>query len=167
MEHVSPTMRPLLELFATVDDVMSEHDAFDEANIHKSLGRIYREWLDTREALDPDFDRERYRHEMKSGQAKKVRRSPLGRELPASASPRSSTASTSISEKSRKKSARTGKPSQQKSAPRAKSEGAASTGQSRRESRGEFGEASRSVKGKGSGSGSKGRATPRSPKAKG
>lgn len=163
---VKPTLDPLLGLFSVVDDVLTEHDAFDEQNIHKSLGRIYREWLDTREALDPSFDRARYRHDMKSHQAAKVRRSPLGRELPASGSRKSSTGSTSTSEKSRKKSARPEKPEQRKSAKGAQSSSPASGGRSTTGRSSEYGAASRSVKGKGSGSGSKTRATPRSPKSK-
>lgn len=57
---------PLLELFATVDEVFNEPGAFDDQNIHKSLGRCYREWLKCRSSLDPDFNPNRYRQEMKS-----------------------------------------------------------------------------------------------------
>lgn len=60
------TLEPLTGLFAVVDDVFEEPDAFAPNRIHASLGRIYREWLDAREALDPDFDRARYRQAMKT-----------------------------------------------------------------------------------------------------
>lgn len=66
-------IRPFVELFSVVDSVMDEPGAFDPDSIHKSLGRIYRQWLDTREEIDPNFDRARYRHEMKSRQ-----KTPLG-----------------------------------------------------------------------------------------
>lgn len=65
MEAVKPVLVPLCELFSEVDEVFADEGAFDPAHIHKSLGRIYRSWLNTREALDPDFDRERYRNRMK------------------------------------------------------------------------------------------------------
>lgn len=65
LRKVEPVMLPLLDLFSVVDDVMDEPNAFAPETIHKSLGRIYRVWLDTREALDPDFDRAKYRHDMK------------------------------------------------------------------------------------------------------
>lgn len=164
-KQVEPVMRPLLELFASVDDVMSEHNAFSESSIHKSLGRIYRQWMDTREALDPGFDRERYRHEMKAG--KKKGKSPLGRKPLAEVSPSSSTDRRSISEKSQKKSARSENASASRSAKAAPSDDLASGGRSTKKNRSGYGVASRSAKGKGSVSGSKQRDTTRSPKVKG
>lgn len=156
----------LLECFAAVDDVMTEHDAFAPGTIHKSLGRIYRQWLDSREVLDPDFDREKYRHDMKQRTKARTARSPLGRELPASTSRTSSTDRTSISEKSRKPSAPSEKPSAKASASTtARSAKSASTGASNTKSRSASGAASRSGSGKGSGSGSSKRATARSQKA--
>lgn len=161
-EHLIGVMIPLLELFAAVDDVMDEHDAFSSGNIHKSLGRIYRSWLDTREALDPDFDREMYRHEMKA--KKSPPRTPLGQ--PVSESRRSSTGRTSISGKSRRTNAELGKPSAKRSAKGARSDAPASTGPSPKRKGGAYGEASRSGKGKGSGSGSKAKGTGKSRKVK-
>lgn len=159
--RVEPVMRPLLELFATVDDVMSEADAFEPGNIHKSLGRIYREWLETREALDPEFDRARYRHEMKS----RPKKSPLGR--PVKGSSTSSTGRTSTSDKSRKKTGRTEKPSAGRSATTARSSGSASGSRSTTGKRGAYGEGSPRRSGSVSESGSTGRTTRGSRKAKG
>lgn len=164
LQRMSPVMRPLLEMFAVVDDVMTEHDAFAPGQIHKSLGRIYRGWLDSREALDPEFDRERYRHEMKG--RKKAPTTPLGRELRASGSLRSSTDPRQTSEKSPKKSGKNGKRSAKRSVEGAPSADRASSGHSKKKSRSASGEASHSESVSGSGSGSKKRATPRSPKAK-
>lgn len=56
----NPAMIPLLELFSVVDDVFSTEGAFEPGNINKSLGRCYRQWKDTRAALDPEFDPKRY-----------------------------------------------------------------------------------------------------------
>lgn len=39
----------LSSLFAVADDVFMEHDAFDRPNV--TIGRLYREWKKTREAL--------------------------------------------------------------------------------------------------------------------
>lgn len=155
----------LLECFAAVDDVLTEHDAFAPETIHKSLGRIYRQWLDSREALDPDFDRQKYRHDMKAKTKERTARSPLGRELPASGSQTSSTGRTSISEKSTRRSAAQEKLRVKTSASRARSDRSASTGRSNTKNPSASGAASRSAKGKGSGSGLNARATPRSRKA--
>lgn len=50
----------LLDLFATVDAVFVEPDAFDQDNMKKSMGRIYRTWKRARSALDPEFDPKNY-----------------------------------------------------------------------------------------------------------
>lgn len=60
-----PVMDPLLELFAVVDDVCQEPDLFEPAKYRATLGRIYRQWLKTRTALDPTFDSKRFRNMMK------------------------------------------------------------------------------------------------------
>jgi hypothetical protein len=49
-------MLPLLDLFATVDTIFSEDDAFDDENLRMGYGRIYRSWKRARQGLDPDFD---------------------------------------------------------------------------------------------------------------
>jgi hypothetical protein len=164
LQRMRPVMSPLLELFAAVDDVMTEHDAFAPEAIHKSLGRIYRSWLDTREALDPEFDRDRYRHDMKG--RKKTPTTPLGRELRASGSLRFSTDPKPISGESRKKSGKNGKRSAKRSAGAASSDSPASSGHSKKKSRSVSGEESHKESVSGSGSGSKKRDTPRSPKTK-
>lgn len=46
---------PLLELFATVDDVFTEDDALGDVKRKMTLGRIYREWKSVRAQLDSDF----------------------------------------------------------------------------------------------------------------
>jgi hypothetical protein len=56
---------PLLDLFSTVDDVFTEDNAFEDTFRKLGYGRIYRAWLDTREVLDPDFDKNTYRNNMK------------------------------------------------------------------------------------------------------
>lgn len=60
LHDAAPVALPLLELFSTVDDVFTTEGAFDQQNIHKSLGRIYREWKDCRSALDPKFNPDDY-----------------------------------------------------------------------------------------------------------
>jgi hypothetical protein len=120
---VEPVLVPLLELFADVDEVFAEQGAFDPGNIHKSLGRIYRSWLDTRESLDSGFDREKYRQEMKRPSSRMGLTVP-----PASGSPKRSTARTSTSDKNPKKTAKREKPSAKKSATGARSGGSASRG---------------------------------------
>lgn len=50
----------LLELFSVLNDVFTTEGAFEPEYIHKSLGRCYRQWKDTRSALDPEFDPKRY-----------------------------------------------------------------------------------------------------------
>lgn len=126
---------PLLELFATSDDVFSEPDAFAPKQIHHSLGRLYRSWLDTREALDPEFDRERYRHDMKKSVSPKKDRTPLGRKRPAKGQRTSSTGRTLTSEKNPSKSAASGKSAAKKSASRVRYERNASGGPSKTQSR--------------------------------
>ncbi len=164
-KQVRPVMVPLLELFAAVDDVMDEPDAFAPESIHKSLGRIYRQWMDTREALDPKFDRARYRHDMKAAAKERVKRTPLGRKQLARAQEMFSTGSTSTSEKNRKKNAKPESKSAKTSARDARSDSRVSGGLSRTKRTTESGAASRTAKGKGSGSGSTDRGTPRSRKA--
>ena len=53
----------LLEVFAAVDDVFGEDDAFAPGRIHNGLGRIYRAWKSARSQIDSDFDPHRWRHE--------------------------------------------------------------------------------------------------------
>lgn len=50
----------LYELLAVCDDVFTTEGAFESEYIQKSLGRCYRQWKDTRSALDPEFDPKRY-----------------------------------------------------------------------------------------------------------
>jgi hypothetical protein len=52
----------LLELFGTVDDVFTEADAFDPAQMRAGFGRIYRSWKKARAGIDPDWDAARWRH---------------------------------------------------------------------------------------------------------
>ena len=59
--------RPLLELFAAVDDVFTEDNALGPENRQKSLGRIYRAWKAAREQLDPDFNSKRDTRAKKHG----------------------------------------------------------------------------------------------------
>lgn len=163
-KQVEPVMRPLLELFAVVDDVMTEHDAFEPGQIHKSLGRVYREWRDnTRPALDSEFDRERYRHDMKS---RKKKGTPLGRERPATAARISSTDQKRISGKSLKSSDESESGSAKRSVKDARSESRASSGHSKKKKRSASGAASHSASESDSAPGSKNRATARSQKKK-
>lgn len=120
-KRVQPVMEPLLDLFAVSDDVFTEPEAFSPANIHKSLGRIYRSWLNARTQLDPEFDPARYRQLQKqtSTGTSKAR---------ASASRTPSTGRKSILGKSQKPSASKGKPSAKPSARAAKSGSRASNG---------------------------------------
>lgn len=155
----------LLEMFATVDDVMTEAGAFDPDHIHKSLGRIYRQWLNSRETLDPEFDRARYRHNMKN-RKKAPQRTPLGREQPASTQPRSSTARMLTSGKKQKPSAKPEKSSARRSAKAAKSGKRASGGRSTERNPSESGAGSRSGSATDSESGSGERASRRSQKGK-
>lgn len=126
---------PLLELFATSDDVFSEPDAFAPKQIHHSLGRLYRSWLDTREALDPDFDRERYRFDMKKSASPKKGTTPLGRKRPAKERRTSSTGRTLTSAKNPSVNAASGKSAARKSAKGVRSDRNASGGQSKTQSR--------------------------------
>ncbi len=155
---------PLLELFADVNDVMEEHDAFAPGAIHKSLGRIYRSWLDTREALDTNFDRARYRHDMKA--RKKKPTTPLGRELPASGALTFSMDPKLISVKNQSATGKSGKPSAKSSAKAAPSDAPVSSGRSKKKKSSGSGAGSHSESGSASSSGSKKKSTERSPKKK-
>lgn len=124
---------PLLELFAMADDVFTEANAFDPTKIHHSLGRLYRQWLDTREHLDPEFNRDQYRHEMKKLSPKKGL-TPLGRKQRVTGRRNSSTGRTSISEKSQSKSGVSVKSAARKSAKGVRSDRNASGGQLRTQS---------------------------------
>lgn len=103
LRRVRHEMIPLLELFAAVDDVFTEADAFQPEHIRQSLGRIHRQWKVTRAALDPDFDPEDYPKRPRSRKRGVVRK---GLALEALIS---STATTSTSAKNRKKSGKSGK----------------------------------------------------------
>lgn len=124
IKAIEPALIPMCELFASVDDVFTEPEAFSKENIHKSLGRCYRAWLKARTDLDPEFDPERYRQKIKKRKAVRTGLSVP----PASTSQRSSTGRTSISEKSQKQSAKSVRESVKPSARRAKSNGRASNG---------------------------------------
>ena len=43
---------PLLELFAVVEDVMTEDDCMAQRNIYKGMGRIRRAWKEVHKELD-------------------------------------------------------------------------------------------------------------------
>lgn len=51
--------RALLGLFAMVDDVLTEPDAFE--NTRTGMGRIYREWKAARAILDPEFNPDHFK----------------------------------------------------------------------------------------------------------
>jgi hypothetical protein len=58
----------LLDLFSVVDVVYTSPGVFDtDDDMRKALGQIYRSWLNAREQLDPEFDRSKYRIEIKAG----------------------------------------------------------------------------------------------------
>lgn len=58
----------LLDLFSVVDVVYTSPGVFaTEEDMRKGLGQIYRSWLNAREQLDPEFDRSKYRIEIKAG----------------------------------------------------------------------------------------------------
>lgn len=126
VQDAAPVLIPLLELFGTVDDVFTTEEAFGSDNIHKSLGRIYREWKEVRGKLDPAFNPDDY--------PKKPRRKKavggVRKGLHVSDSPTPSTARTSISGKSQKTSGKPEKRSAKASAERARSSGRASGGRS-------------------------------------
>jgi hypothetical protein len=103
LKRVRHEMIPLLELFAICDDVFTEADAFDKEYVYKSLGRIHRQWKETRAALDPDFDPESYPKRPRSRKRGVVRK---GLALDSLIS---SMGTTSTSGKSRKKSGKRGK----------------------------------------------------------
>lgn len=130
--YLESVLRPLLELFSVSDDVFTEHDAFAPSQIHHSLGRLYRSWLDTRETLDPEFNREKYRHEMKSFQKKGT--TPLGRKQRAKGQRTSSTERISTSEKSQRRTASSASGKRSKSARPVRSNSSACGGQSRTQS---------------------------------
>lgn len=110
--ELQKTQLALLGLFAVVNDVMEEPDAFSDEKLKPSLGRIYREWLNARSQLDPEFDKERFRHQMKSSKSSHTpNRKPL-----ASASQNSSTGTTKTSAKSGSRSGSTGKRTASRSA---------------------------------------------------
>lgn len=141
LEAIEPALIPLTELFADVDEVFAEDGAFAPENIHKSLGRIYRAWLRSRTALDPDFDPERYRLDQK---AKMRSRRPIRVGLSVQPVADLSTPSTdqqSISGKSRKQTAKQEKSSVKKSAKGVRSAGTVSAGRSKKRSRSGSGEA--------------------------
>jgi len=162
--RVEPVVRPLLELFANADEVFAEQGAFDPENIHKSLGRLYRSWKACRTELDPSFDPKRYEQEMKSAT---VRTTPLGRKRAVRGSQKRSSVPKSISEKSRKKTEKREKPSAKKSVRSAQSAGHVSGSRSRPKSSSVSGVGSHSESEVVSESGSKQRATRKSPKDKG
>ncbi len=43
---------PLLDLYAVVEDVMTEDDAMAARNLYKGMGRIRRAWKDVHKELD-------------------------------------------------------------------------------------------------------------------
>lgn len=59
-------VKPLCEMFATVDDVFTEEDALSPEMRQASLGRIYRTWKSVRKQLDPDFDSAQWRHDRRN-----------------------------------------------------------------------------------------------------
>lgn len=103
LKRVRHEMIPLLELFAAVDDVFTEADAFQSEHIHQSLGRIHRQWKETRAALDPDFDPENYPKRQRSTTRGGIRKGLALDSL------MSSMERISISEASRKKKGKSGK----------------------------------------------------------
>lgn len=121
--RVQEAQLSLLELFSVCDDVFTEPEALSDSNVYKTGGRLYRAWLDTREQLDPEFNREKYRQEQKAMLTPKGHRKRL-----AGASSTPSTARTQTSAKSRKKTAEPAKRTAKKSAKGARSAGRASTG---------------------------------------
>lgn len=126
-------MLPLLEMFAVVDSVFEEDNAFSHEHINHSLGRCYRAWLDARDALDPDFDRQKYRHDMKQKSREKASLTKLGAKKfspsqAAKGSPTSSMGQPSTSEKKTRKTKSEEKRRVEKSASSARSDGRASNG---------------------------------------
>lgn len=98
LKRVQGEMVPLLELFAACDDVFTEADAFDQEHIRQSLGRVHRQWKQTRAALDPEFDPKDYPKRPRSKKRGVVRKGLALEQLTRSME------RTSISEKNRKKS---------------------------------------------------------------
>jgi hypothetical protein len=111
-------MLPLLDLFATADDVFTEDGAFREEHIKKSLGRIYRAWKRCRVSLDPEFDPASYERKPRSGISVP----------PATDSKKRSSGQKLTSDKNRKKKGSPEKRSPKASAKSARSSGRASTG---------------------------------------
>ena len=63
-EIIEAAVVPLLEMFSVLDEVFGTEGAFDNANIHTSLGRLYREWIRIRTYFDPNFNSAKYRHDI-------------------------------------------------------------------------------------------------------
>lgn len=61
--HLVLATRPLLELFAALDDVFSENGALLKPRSHKTAWQCYRAWKHARTHLDPDFDSNRWRQQ--------------------------------------------------------------------------------------------------------
>lgn len=140
--QASPVMRPLLELFADVDTVMtvnhelfkSEEDLEDLSKIQlkaiireqqKSIGIIYRAWKACRTALDPDFNPKAFS---------------LSRKHRASAQLTSSTDQKSISATNRTRNGKPAKRTARRSVLAARSSGRASSGRSRTKKSTAYGE---------------------------
>lgn len=58
--------QPLLELFSVADDVFTEEEALNTQYAHQTLGRLFRQWKETRSSLDPDFDPGNYEKRARS-----------------------------------------------------------------------------------------------------
>lgn len=60
-EILIAAVEPLLELFATVNDVFTEDEALSPEYRQVSLGRVYEAWKDCRTQIDPEFVAEEHR----------------------------------------------------------------------------------------------------------
>lgn len=58
-EQMDAILLALLELFAEVDTVFFQDDAFAPPNMKYGFGRIYRAWKTAHMMLDPDFNMKR------------------------------------------------------------------------------------------------------------
>lgn len=58
--RMAKATEPLAAMFAVVDDVFTEEDAFQMDKMKAGFGRIYRQWKSSREMIDPDFKSGRY-----------------------------------------------------------------------------------------------------------